>query len=149
MISAAKPGGWPRTLNMQVVGNGVLCVMVNRIQWRMLPKEYPAWKGAEAKSGNGCMTPFAPSCVIKPGDIKHLTTGSIDSQTARTGLHNDVHGHENRRALWFCCAVGSWNARLCGSLFIADLSKIIRSRHMVYLAMLRGMLCRLASLDLF
>ena len=44
LIPPAKPGGRPRTLDMRAVINGILYVVVSGCQWRMLPREYPAWQ---------------------------------------------------------------------------------------------------------
>lgn len=41
LIPPAKPGGRTRSLEMHAVVSGILYVVVGRIQWRMLPKEYP------------------------------------------------------------------------------------------------------------
>jgi transposase len=43
-IPPAKPGGHPRTLEMRAVINAILYVTVTGCQWRMLPREYPAWQ---------------------------------------------------------------------------------------------------------
>lgn len=39
LIPAAKPGGHPRTLEMQAVVNAILSLLVTGCQWRMLPRE--------------------------------------------------------------------------------------------------------------
>ena len=44
LIPPAKPGGRPRTLDMRAVINGMLYIVVSGCQWRMLPREYPAWQ---------------------------------------------------------------------------------------------------------
>ena len=44
LIPAAKPGGHPRTLEMRAVVNAILYLLVTGCQWRMLPREYPAWQ---------------------------------------------------------------------------------------------------------
>jgi transposase len=40
-IPAAKSGRRPRSLEMREVVNAILYIVVGRVQWRMLPKEYP------------------------------------------------------------------------------------------------------------
>ena len=44
LIPAAKPGGRPRTLPMRAVINAILYLTVTGCQWRMRPKDYPAWQ---------------------------------------------------------------------------------------------------------
>src|SRR6266487_1760015 len=44
LIPAAKPGGHPRTLEMRAVVNAIVYLLVTGCQWRMLPREYPAWQ---------------------------------------------------------------------------------------------------------
>ena len=44
LIPAAKPGGRPRTVDMQAVVNAILYVLCAGCAWRMLPHDFPAWK---------------------------------------------------------------------------------------------------------
>ena len=44
LIPPAKPGGRPRSLEMRAVINAILYLVVTGSQWRMLPREYPAWQ---------------------------------------------------------------------------------------------------------
>lgn len=43
LIPAAKPGGRPRTVNMQEVINAILYLSRTGCSWRMLPHEFPPW----------------------------------------------------------------------------------------------------------
>ena len=72
LIPAAKPGGRPRTLEMRAVINAILYIVVSGCQWRMLPREYPAWQsvytyasrsGVMMERGNGFTTRFEPKSV--------------------------------------------------------------------------------------
>lgn len=44
LILAAKPGGRPRRRALLQVLNAIRSVVVRGGQWRMLPKDYPAWQ---------------------------------------------------------------------------------------------------------
>jgi putative transposase len=102
LIPAAKPGGRPRTLDMHAVINGILYVVVGGIQWRMLPKEYPAWKSVYhyfwqwSRNGIWKRIHDAIRAVYRRqlGRHKHPTAGSIDSQTVKAGSHNDIRGYD-------------------------------------------------------
>lgn len=43
-IPDAKPGGRPRTVDMWDVLNAILYVLVEGVQWRALPGDFPAWQ---------------------------------------------------------------------------------------------------------
>jgi putative transposase len=43
LIPAAKPGGRPRTVNMQELINAILYLNRTGCSWRMLPHEFPPW----------------------------------------------------------------------------------------------------------
>ena len=44
LIPAAKPGGRPRSVNMQAVVNAILYILCAGCAWRMLPSDFPCWK---------------------------------------------------------------------------------------------------------
>jgi transposase len=44
MIPKAKPGGRPRTIEMWEVLNAIFYVLVQGVQWRALPGDFPAWQ---------------------------------------------------------------------------------------------------------
>ena len=44
LIPAAKPGGRPRSVNMQAVVNAILYILCAGCAWRMLPSDFPGWK---------------------------------------------------------------------------------------------------------
>jgi transposase len=44
LISPAKEGGRPRSVEMRQVINAILYIVVTGAQWRMLPKDYPKWQ---------------------------------------------------------------------------------------------------------
>jgi len=44
MIPPAKPGGRPRSVAMWAVLNAIFYVLVEGIQWRALPRDFPAWQ---------------------------------------------------------------------------------------------------------
>lgn len=42
LIPAAKPGGRPRSVDMQAVVNAILYILCAGCAWRMLPHDFPA-----------------------------------------------------------------------------------------------------------
>jgi transposase len=43
LIPEAKPGGRPRTVDLWAVINGIFYVLVEGVQWRALPGDFPPW----------------------------------------------------------------------------------------------------------
>ena len=43
LIPPAKPGGRPRSVNMQQILNGIFYMLRSGCAWRLLPHDYPAW----------------------------------------------------------------------------------------------------------
>ena len=43
-LPPAKPGGWPRTVNLREVINGILYVLRAGCSWRMIPHDLPPWQ---------------------------------------------------------------------------------------------------------
>ncbi|SRR5579875_838918 len=102
LIPVAKPGGRPRSLDMHAVVNGILYVVVGGVQWRMLPKEYPAWKSvyhyfrqwSHAGIWKRIHDTIRALLRRQAGRHKHPTAGSIDSQTVTAGSHANVRGYD-------------------------------------------------------
>lgn len=44
LIPPAKPGGRPREVDMWLILNAILYVLVEGVQWRALPDDFPAWQ---------------------------------------------------------------------------------------------------------
>ncbi len=44
LIPVAKPGGRPRSIDMQSVINAILYILCAGCDWRMLPSDFPNWK---------------------------------------------------------------------------------------------------------
>lgn len=44
LIPTAKPGGRPRSVDMQAVVNAILYILCASCAWRMLPSNFPGWK---------------------------------------------------------------------------------------------------------
>jgi putative transposase len=43
MLPVARPGGRPRTTNIRAVLNAIFYLLRTGCQWRLLPREFPAW----------------------------------------------------------------------------------------------------------
>lgn len=44
LLPAAKPGGRPRSVDLQAVVNAILYILCAGCAWRMLPNDFPKWK---------------------------------------------------------------------------------------------------------
>ena len=44
LIPQAKPGGRPRSVDMQAVVNAILYILCAGCAWRMMPSDFPCWK---------------------------------------------------------------------------------------------------------
>jgi transposase len=43
LLPAARPGGRPRTTDIRAVINAIFYLLRTGCQWRLLPREFPAW----------------------------------------------------------------------------------------------------------
>src|SRR5438105_9537388 len=92
LIPSAKPGGRPRTLEMRAVINGILYVVVSGCQWRMLPREYPAWQSVytyfqqwrDDGTGPRLHDTLRAQLRRRAGRHKQPTAGAFDSQSVDT-----------------------------------------------------------------
>lgn len=92
LIPPAKAGGRPRTLDMRVVINGMLYVVVTGCQWRMLPREYPAWQSVytyfrqwrDDGTWQRLHNTLRAQLRRRAGRHKHPTAGALDSQSVKT-----------------------------------------------------------------
>ena len=92
MIPLAKLGGRPRSLDMRQVVNAILYVVVGGIQWRMLPKEYPAWQSVYGYFRNWrkdhtwqrIHDTLRAKVRRRAGRHKQPTAGCLDSQSVKT-----------------------------------------------------------------
>lgn len=44
LLPEAKPGGRPRSVDLQAVMNAILYILCAGCAWRMLPNDFPNWK---------------------------------------------------------------------------------------------------------
>src|SRR5947209_18046817 len=89
LIPAAKPGGRPRSLEMRAVINAILYIVVSGCQWRMLPREYPAWQSVytyfQQWRDDGTWQRLHETLRAQVrqgvGRHKHPTAGALDRKT--------------------------------------------------------------------
>ena len=92
LIPPAKPGGRPRKLCMRQVVTAIFYVLVTGCQWRLLPKEFPAWQSvyhyfrAWRKDGTWRRLHDTLRARLreKLGRHKHPTAGALDSQSVKS-----------------------------------------------------------------
>ncbi|GAC1644793.1 MAG: IS5-like element ISMac15 family transposase [Ktedonobacteraceae bacterium] len=92
LIPPAKPGGRPRTLEMRAVINGILYIVVSGCQWRMLPREYPAWQSVytyfrewrDDGTWQRLHDTLRAQLRQRVGRHKQPTAGALDSQSVKT-----------------------------------------------------------------
>jgi len=102
LIPPAKPGGRPRTLDMRAVINGILYVVVSGCQWRMLPREYPAWQSVytyfqqwrDDGTWQRLHDTLRAQVRRRAGRQKHPTAGALDSQSVKTTHLPGVRGYD-------------------------------------------------------
>ncbi|HEU5380453.1 MAG TPA: IS5 family transposase [Ktedonobacteraceae bacterium] len=114
LLPSAKPGGRPRSLNMRAVINGIISLLVSGCQWRLLPREYPAWQcvytSFQQWRDDGTWQRIHDTLRAQirrqDGRHEHPTAGALDSQSVKTvqgpGIRGDDAGkHINGRKRHF------------------------------------------------
>ncbi len=103
LIPAAKPGGRPRELDMRAVLNAILYLVTTGCQWRMLPREYPAWQSVYTYFGQWredgtwqrLHDRLRAQVRQRTGRHKHPTAGAMDSQSVKTTQVARVRGYDS------------------------------------------------------
>jgi putative transposase len=107
MIPPAKPGGRPRSLDMRQVVNAILYVVVGGIQWRMLPREYPAWQSVyryfhawqQDHTWQRIHDVLRAAVRRRAGRHKQPTAGCLDSQSVKTTAVPSTRGFDKGKLI--------------------------------------------------
>src|SRR5258708_11615547 len=114
MLPVPRPGGRPRTTNIRAVLNAIFYLLRTGCQWRLLPREFPAWstvyhyfrdwknagvwaclqRSARSQAGRAALAPHGPKRRYwrvapeqKVSTTRNSPTASNDLQSATT--HTD------------------------------------------------------------
>ena len=107
LIPPAKPGGRPRSLEMRQIVNAILYVVVGGIQWRMLPKEYPAWQSVYGyfrdwrndQRWQRIHDTLRAQVRRQAGRHKQPTAGCLDSQSVKTTSVPGIRGFDKAKLI--------------------------------------------------
>ncbi|SRR5581483_7517790 len=102
LIPGAKPGGRPRSLDMRAVIKGIWSLVVSGCQWRMRPREYPAWQSVytyfqqwrDDGTGQRLHETLRAQVRRQAGRHKHPTGGALDSQSVKITQGPGVRGYD-------------------------------------------------------
>jgi putative transposase len=107
LIPHAKPGGRPRTVDMRQVMNAILYIVVTGVQWRLLPKDYPAWQTVytyfrrwrDDGSWQRIHDTLRAQVRRASGRHKHPTAGCLDSQSVKVAHITGVRGFDGAKKI--------------------------------------------------
>src|SRR5207248_4492318 len=102
LTPSAKPGGRPRSLQMRAVVNAILYLVMSGCQWRMLPREYPAWESVspyfqqwrDDGTWQRIHDTLRAQLRRKAGRQKQPTAGCLASQSVKTTQVPGVRGYD-------------------------------------------------------
>ncbi len=99
--------GRPRQLDMRCVLNALLYLVVGGVQWRMLPREYPAWQSVYyyfrqwRTDGTWQRIHHRLRKYVRraAGRKAKPTAGSVDSQSVKAAANRGVRGYDGGKRL--------------------------------------------------